>query len=51
MNALVELEQDARLHLAEDRWPDRCADRPRSSCSPCGTTSGMADTTDQEAVR
>jgi len=51
MSALVELEQAALLHRAEDRWLDLCADRLRRASSPRGTTTEQADTADPEAVR
>ena len=51
MSALVELEQAARLHRAEDRWLDQCADRLRKAAAPGGTTTEQADTTDLETGR
>jgi hypothetical protein len=52
MSDLVELELAARLHRAEDRWFDQCADRLRRASSPRSTTvERSADVTEQEVVR
>lgn len=42
MRSLVELEQAARLHRAEDRWLEACADRLRRAPSPRGAEAGAA---------
>ncbi len=43
MSALVELEQAARLHRAEDRWLAQCADRLRSAASPRSATTALVE--------
>lgn len=42
MSGVVELEQAARLHRAEDRWLDGCAARLWRASSPCAATADTA---------
>jgi hypothetical protein len=51
MSALVDLEQAARLHRAEDRWLDQCADRLRRASTPPRTPPAATDASTQEVVR
>ncbi len=51
MSDLVELELAARLHRAEDRWLDQCADRLRTLASRRSTTAEQDGHTGQEVGR
>ena len=51
MSALLELEQAARLHRAEDRWLDQCADRLRRAAPASDAARRPPTPPTQEVVR